>query len=126
MNQQKNAEPAFSEMVSKIYKPITDTIETERKKGILRKIFGGKKTVIDTTIVERTLRNDEIKQEILEIEANIQEKGKQFNILESKLIEKNLLISEQLSELILLAEKTEANKLLGKTAEANRLASKPI
>ena len=120
----KESQPSLSEIYTKLGTPIIDTIKTERRKGIFRKIFGGKKTIIDTTIIERELGNEEIKQEIKEIESSIQEQGKQFNILESKLIEKNLNLSEQLSELILQAEETEANELLEKTNGANRLASK--
>ena len=120
----KESQPSLSEIYTKLGKPIIDTLKTERKKGIFRKIFGGKKTIIDTTVIERELGNEEIKQEIKEIESSIQEQGKQFNILESKLIEKNLNLSEQLSDLILQAEETEANELLEKTNEANRLASK--
>ncbi|MCG6188772.1 hybrid sensor histidine kinase/response regulator [Maribellus maritimus] len=117
---------SFIEIYSKLEEEKLDTIRTEtEKKGIFRKIFGGKKTIVDTTIVKRELEPEEIREQIqsLETEINeIREKGEEKNILESKLIEENMVIVHQINELVALAEKNESDKLIAKTDEADRLA----
>eukprot|EP00764_Aduncisulcus_paluster_P004180 gnl/Carplike_NY0171/1670_a2256_378.p1 GENE.gnl/Carplike_NY0171/1670_a2256_378~~gnl/Carplike_NY0171/1670_a2256_378.p1 ORF type:complete len:431 (-),score=32.43 gnl/Carplike_NY0171/1670_a2256_378:276-1568(-) len=117
---------SFIEIYSKLDEEKLDTIQTEtEKKGLLRKIFGGKKTIIDTTIVKRELEPEEIKEQIQNLESEIkeiQEKGEEKNILESKLISKNMVLVNKLNELVKLAEKNENDKLIEKTNEADRLA----
>ena len=113
----KNLEPAFSQVYSKLETQKIDTIIQEQdRKGVFRKLFGKRKE--DTIIVAHGLKKDEIQQ----LEAEIKEKGQQFNILESQLIKKNLHISEQLSSLIAKMEKEEAHNLVLKTQEADHLA----
>lgn len=123
----KDSAPVFSEIYSKLEEQIFDTVTVApEKKGIFRKIFGGKKLKPDTTLVERAVEKEAIKKEIRELESEvrgIKEKGKQYNVLESHLIERNIRVSEKLNTLIALAEKNETNSLLAKTNEADRLAA---
>lgn len=117
---------SFTEIYSKLEKETLDTIRTEtEKKGILRKIFGGKKTIVDTTVVKRELEPEEIKEQIQNLETEIkaiQEKGEEKNILESELIAENMILVHQINELVARVEKNENNKLITKTDEADRLA----
>lgn len=118
---------SFTEIYSKIDEEKLDTIQTEtEKKGLLRRIFGGTKTVVDTTIVKREVEPEEIKERIQNLESEIkqiQEKSEEKNILESKLISENMILVNKINELVNLAEKNESNKLLAKTNDADRLAA---
>ncbi len=119
----QKAKPEFTEIYSKLEEPKYDTIQVETEKsGLLRKIFGGKKTIVDTTIVERQIETDEIKNKIQNIESEIIEKGEKSNKIESKLIAQNIIITEKINQLITKAEKAETDGLLVKTQEADRLA----
>ena len=120
----KGLEPEFSQIYSKIEEPKIDTVAVEhKKKGFLRNIFGTRKVEIDTTYVTRELKKDEIKQEIESLQTEIQQKGQQNNILESRLIENNLKVDEKLNSLILKAEQNESDKLVEKTTQADRLSA---
>lgn len=118
---------SFTEIYSKLDEEKLDTVRTEtEKKGFLRKIFGGKKTIVDTTIVKREVEPEEIKEQIQNLESEIkeiQEKGEEKNILESKLISENMVLGKKINELVSLAEKNENDKLIEKTNEADRLAA---
>ncbi len=119
----EKTKPEFTEVYSKLEEPKYDTIQIETEKsGLLRKIFGGKKTIIDTAIVERQLETDEIKNKIQNIESEIIEKGQKSNEIESHLIARNIVITEKINQLIAKAEKAESDNLLAKTQEADRLA----
>ncbi len=126
LNLHKNklaVQPDFSELYSKLEEPQFDTIQVEtEKKGILRKIFGGKKTVVDTTIVEHDIEKEDIRNQIQELESEMVEKGQQSNQLESDLIAGNIEISGKITRLIAQAEKNEVDGLMAKTQEADRLA----
>lgn len=120
----KKVQPAFSEIYSKLEEQKIDTITVEtEKKGILRKIFGGKKVTVDTTLVERSIEKDSLKLDIQNIETEIAEKGRKINVLESRLIEKNMVIGEKINALIAEAEQRESDNLMEKTNEADRLAA---
>ncbi len=117
---------SFTQIYSKLEEEKLDTIRTEtEKKGLLRKIFGGKKTIVDTTIVKRELEPEVIKEQIQNLESEIkeiQEKGQEKNILESKLIAENMVLVNKINGLITLAETNENDKLMEKTNQADRLA----
>ncbi|PKP30130.1 MAG: hypothetical protein CVU00_13920 [Bacteroidetes bacterium HGW-Bacteroidetes-17] len=116
--------PGFSEIYSKLEEQKMDTITVEtEKKGLLRKIFGGRKVTVDTTFVERLIEKDSLKQDIQNIETKIAEEGRKINVLESQLIEKNIVIGEKINVLIAEAEKRESDNLMKKTSEADRLAA---
>ncbi len=119
----KGTKPAFKEIYSKLEEQKIDTITIEtEKKGFFRKIFGGKKVIVDTTYVERPLERNSIKQEIQDIETDIEEKGRRINVLESRFIGENIVLSEKINNLIAEAEKRESDNFTLKTIEADRLA----
>ncbi|MDP2722186.1 MAG: ATP-binding protein [Bacteroidales bacterium] len=120
----KENQHTFKEIYSKLdeLKIDTITVETE-KKGLFRKIFGVERVTIDTTLVERSLEKDSLKQDIQNIETEIAEKWRKINVLESRLIEKNIVIGEKINALISKAEKRESDNLMEKTNEADRLAA---
>jgi signal transduction histidine kinase/DNA-binding NarL/FixJ family response regulator len=120
----KGVEPEFSEIYSQLEQQRFDTIRNETvKEGFLRKIFGKKKVIVDTTIVERDLGKDEIRQQIQRLENELVEQGEQTNLLESNLINQNIQITNKLNTLIAQAEQEEANSLIKETLEADRLAN---
>lgn len=124
-NSVKGMEPVFTELYSKLERQESDTIITEtqtRKKGFLKGIFGKKKVVIDTTIVEKNIEKAELKNEIQNLESTIKEKDTRINILESKLIERNGEIGKELNRLIQWGENFETEERISKTMEAHRLA----
>ncbi len=121
----KNDQPDFSELYSKLDEQKIDTVEVEveaEKKGLLRKLFGGKKVTVDTTYVERNIESDEIRQQIEDLESQMIQKGKRIKILESRLIEQNIVLGEKMNRYIAKIEKNETNNLIEKTNEADRLA----
>lgn len=121
-----NAQPDFSELYSKLDEQKIDTVEVEvetEKKGFLRKLFGGKKVIVDTTYVERKMETDEIRQEIKNLESEMAKKSQRIKNLESRLIEQNIVLGEKMSRLIAEIEKKETDNLIEKTNEADRLAN---
>ncbi len=128
----RNPRPQFDELYSMLeYKEI-DTIRVEvvvppeEKKGILKKIFGKKDTAttrIDTTFVERTVENEEIKEEIEELESGLKRQERRKNKRELELIEQNILVSGKLNHIIAEIEKAERDSLIEKNDEADRLAT---
>lgn len=120
----KGVEPEFSEVYSHLEQQKFDTIRNETvKEGFFRKLFGKKKVIVDTTIVERDLGKDEIRERIRQLENEIIEQGEQTNLLESNLINQNIQITNKLNALIAQAELEEANSLIEETLEADRLAN---
>lgn len=121
-----NNKPDFSELYSKLDEQKVDTVEVEvetEKKGFLRKIFGGGKTVtVDTTYVERNMETDEIRDEIKNLESQMIKKGRRIKTLESRLIEQNIVIGEKMNRFIAQIEKNETDNLIEKSNEADRLA----
>ncbi len=117
-------EPEFTEIYSKLGEVKLDTIQTEREikeRGFL--FFNRKRTITDTTIVEREPDKEVILQELQALEDEIIAKGEEINILESQLIEKNLVLVEKINNLIAEADKKENENLLSKTEDADRLAA---
>lgn len=130
----KKTAPSFTEIYSKLEEQKTDTIigqteiETDTvKKGFFKKIFGSKKppettTVYDTTIVARAIEKDSIRQEIQNLQTEIEQEDKRINAIESRLIEKNIVVTKKISQLITEAEKRESANLEARTDEADALA----
>ena len=120
----RSTKPAFNEIYSKLEKQKVDTIETERpKRGFFRSIFGTTKTETDTQLVVRDMATDEIREELKRLEAEWQQQGQQFNVLESKYIEQDLVLTEILNSLVSQFEGNVSEKLIKKTEEADRLAA---
>ncbi len=124
--------PQFEELYSMLEKKEIDTIQVEveveplKKKGIFKKIFGRKDTVvirIDTTFVERTVENEEIREEIEQLETELKRREQKKNRRELKLIEQNIQVTRKLNNLIAQIEKAEREKLIEKNEEADRLAT---
>ena len=131
----EDAHEPFSELYTKIdsskIEPdtvIVEVAQAEEKKGIFKRIFGGKKKVpevveqvqqVDTSTIEK----ETIKQEIAEIEERIASTNKAISVKEKYLLEENIELSELLSTQITELENSEQKKLLIKTQEADRLAA---
>ncbi|SHJ32435.1 CHASE3 domain-containing protein [Tangfeifania diversioriginum] len=117
-------QPEFSEIYSQLEQQRFDTIKNETvKEGFFRKLLGKQKIIVDTTIVERNLEKDEIRDQIRKLENEITERGEETNLLESNLINKNIQITNKLNALIAQAEQEETNSLIEETLEADRLAN---
>ncbi|MGC9355639.1 MAG: sensor histidine kinase, partial [Mariniphaga sp.] len=122
-NASQNEKPVFNEIYSQLEEPQVDTIFSEtREKGFLKSIFGKRKIIVDTLLVEKNLERSQLKNEIRNIESSIKEKDSQINILESKLIERNGEIGIALNQLIQWGERFESNKRISKIEEAHRMA----
>lgn len=120
----KDNENEFSEIYNRLEEQKFDTITTTtEKKGLLRRIFGKKKVVTDTTIVESEFEKDELRDQIEEVQNEISERDEQINLLESNLIAQNLVITNKINRLISKAEQNEKQSLIKKTNEADRLAT---
>jgi signal transduction histidine kinase/CheY-like chemotaxis protein len=132
----EDASKSFSELYSRIdsSRVEPDTIivaETpEEKKGLLRKIFGGKKKKeeateqvqvqpADTNIIQK----ETIKQEIAEIEQKMLDTRQALSNREKDLLEQNIELTKLLNIQIDFLEKQEQKKLLLKTEEADRQAA---
>jgi len=130
----KKTAPTFTEIFSKLEEQKMDTIigqteiETDTvKKGFFKKIFGSKKppettTVYDTTIVKRAIEKDSIRQEIQNLQTEMEQEDMRINTIESRLIEKNIVVTKKINLLIAEAEKRETRNLEAKTDEADALA----
>lgn len=119
----ESSKRAFSEIYSKLDEKKIDTLTTEIEQfGFRSNIFSPQETVIDTTLVERSLEKDVIKRKIKRLESELAKKGIQRNILESQLIEKSIIIGKKINQLIAEAEIKASNDFLTKTKEADRLA----
>lgn len=133
----KNTTPSFTELYSKLEEQKTDTIigETEvetdtLKKGFFKRLgqaFSNKKptttTILDTTIVERAIEKDSIRQEIQNLQSEMKKEDQRINAIESRLIEKNITITKNINLLITEAENRESMELVKKSDEADQLAS---
>ena len=117
------ATPAFNELYSKLdeQKIDTITIETE-KKGFLRNIFGGKKVIVDTTIIERPIEKDSIRQEIQDLESKMAEEDQRTAKREAQLIEQNIVLTKKINQVIATSEDNENAALVTKTNEADQMA----
>lgn len=125
-------QPKFDELYSKLEQKQIDTLKVEvavepvKKKGFLRRIFGKKDTVqmrVDTTFVERTVENEQIKEEIEQLETELKETEERKNKRELQLVKQNILITGQLNNLIARIEKAERDDLIIKSEEKNQLAT---
>ncbi|MBN2775532.1 MAG: response regulator, partial [Prolixibacteraceae bacterium] len=120
----RGAKPAFNELYSKLEKQKIDTVKTERpKRGFFRSIFGTSKTEVDTQLVVRDIATNEIREELERLESEWTQRGQQFNVLESKYIERNLELDVILKDLIYRFENHISERLIAKTNEADRLAA---
>lgn len=127
-----NPREQFDTLYSQLEKTKVDTIQVEvevappPKKGLLKKIFGKKDTVvtrIDTTFVEKTVVDEDVKDEIQHLETEIKQNERKSNMRELELIEQSIQVTAKLNELIARIEKAEKDGLIEKTIEADRLAS---
>lgn len=126
-----NPQKQFNELYSQLEKTEIDTVQVKvevvpaKKKGFFNKIFGKKDTVtirIDTSFVEKTVVDEEIKEDILLLESDVRQREQQKNRIELRLIEQNIQVSARLNQIITQIEKTERDKLIAKKEEADRLA----
>lgn len=129
---QDNPQPQFAELYSLLEKKEIDTLKVEvvieplRKKGFFKKIFGKKDSAtirIDTTFVEKSVENEEIRKEIKQLETDLKQKEQKKNKRELELIEQNIQATRKLNNLIVGIEKAEKDNLIEKTDEADRLAT---
>lgn len=117
------AEPTFSRVYSKLEEQKTDTITTEvEKKGFLRKIFGSKKSAVDTTYEIRSPGSAEIKKEVQHLESEIRKEDESLKAIESRLTEENISLTARMSALITRAEQNKASSFVIKSREVDRLA----
>jgi signal transduction histidine kinase/DNA-binding response OmpR family regulator len=125
-------EQQFEELYSMLEKKEVDTVKVEimvpptPKKGFLKKIFGKKDTAtirVDTTYIEKTVENEEIRAEIEQLETDLKKREQKSNKRELELIEQNILVTGKLNQLIAQFEEVERDNLIVKTNEADRLAS---
>ena len=117
-------ESKFSEIYEQLEEQKFDTItETTVRRGFIRWLLGTKKVIIDTTISERNIEKDELKNQIENLQREIHETDKQVNLLESNLIAKNIEITNKIDRLISQAEQNEARSLIEKTYLADRMAA---
>jgi len=117
--------PAFSELYSKLEEQKTDTIIGEiqvEEKGFFKKIFGGKKVVADTTIVQVPIEKDSIRREIQNLQSEMAKEDRRINVRESQLIGENLIITRKINQLIAEAENRESDALIERTQKADLLA----
>lgn len=124
-------EEQFEELYSMLEKKEIDTIKVEVaveppiKKGFFKKIFGKKDTIetrVDTTFIEKTVQNEEIKEEIEQLEADLKQKEQSKNKRELDLIQQNIQVTGKLNNLIAKIEEWERDNLIHKTEEADLLA----
>ncbi|MEN8116835.1 MAG: ATP-binding protein [Bacteroidota bacterium] len=125
--------PQFEELYSMLEKKEIDTVRVEVEipptppKGFFRKIFEKKDTTvqtrIDTTIIERTVENEEIREQIEQLEAELRQSEQRRNRRELLLIEQNIQVTGQLNNLVAQIEKEERDNLIERNQEADRLAT---
>lgn len=121
----------FEELYSMLEQKEIDTIQVEisveppKKKGLLKKIFGKKDTVvtrIDTTYIEKTVENEEIKEEIEQLQTDLRKQEQSKNRRELQLLEQNIQVTGKINDLIAQVEVSERDGLIQKTQEADQMA----
>lgn len=126
-----NSQEQFNELYSQLEKTEVDTVQVEvevapeKKKGLINKIFGKKDTTtirIDTSFVEKTVIDEGIKEDILQLETDIRQREQRKNRIELRLIEQNIQVSARLNQNIAQIEKAERDTLIARKEEADRLA----
>jgi len=124
--------PQFDTLYSMLEKKEIDTVQVEvlveppKKKGLLNRIFGKKDSVesrIDTTFIETTVENEEIKEEIEQLQTDLLEREEKKNRRELFLINKNIEITGKLNNLISRIEQAERDFLIQKNEEADQLSA---
>lgn len=119
----EQTEPTFSRVYSKLEEQKTDTITTAvEKKGFLRRIFGSKKSSVDTIYEINPPASAEIKKEVQNLESEIRKEDESLKAVESRLTEENISLTARLNALIARAEQNKANSFEGKSREVDRLA----
>lgn len=119
----EQTEPTFSRVYSKLEEQKTDTITTAvEKKGLLRRIFGSKKSTVDTIYEINPPASAEIKKEVQNLESEIRKEDESLKAVESRLTEENISLTARLNALIARAEQNKANSFEGKSREVDRLA----
>lgn len=119
----EQTEPTFTRVYSKLEEQKTDTITTAvEKKGLLRRIFGSKKSSVDTIYEINPPASAEIKKEVQNLESEIRKEDESLKAVESRLTEENISLTARLNALIARAEQNKANSFEGKSREVDRLA----
>lgn len=119
----EQTEPTFTRVYSKLEEQKTDTITTAvEKKGLLRRIFGSKKSSVDTIYEITPPASAEIKKEVQNLESEIRKEDESLKAVESRLTEENISLTARLNALIARAEQNKANSFEGKSREVDRLA----
>lgn len=119
----EQTEPTFTRVYSKLEEQKTDTITTAvEKKGFLRRIFGSKKSSVDTIYEITPPASAEIKKEVQNLESEIRKEDESLKAVESRLTEENISLTARLNALIARAEQNKANSFEGKSREVDRLA----
>ncbi|MGD9928439.1 MAG: ATP-binding protein [Mangrovibacterium sp.] len=128
-NQKETTTSSFSDLYSKIdtviIQPDTITFQpAEKKKGIFKRIFGKRDTVVPRPIIiDKSKEREIIKQEIAGIEQHISDQSQRLQAQEKVLLERNIQISSLIAQQIVLLETTEQRRLLTKTQEADFMAA---
>ncbi|MFV0593557.1 MAG: ATP-binding protein [Draconibacterium sp.] len=104
---------------------VKDTIRFEEpeKAGFLRRWFGKKPEPPQPIIVDRTVEQQSMREDIAALEKEIAARNKALTTRETTLMQKNLEINNALAELISKLELQEQQSLLQKTQHADLLAS---
>lgn len=119
----KNQESEFNEIYEQLEEPRFDTtITVTEKKSMFRRIFGTVKTLKDTSVQERKIEQDEIREQIELLQQEINSREEKVDLLESELITRNVLLTQKMNQLVAREEKNEAAGLIQKSEEASRLA----
>ena len=127
-----DASTTFSEYYEKLdtTQVVKDTLYfeepvQEQKKGIFRKIFGGKKkekVEPKPIIVDKVVPKENIKAEIEAIEEEIAANTQLIAERETELLQENILVTGLLQDVITKLEQIEQQKLIRKTQDADLLA----
>jgi len=123
--------PQFDTLYSMLEKKEIDTVQVEvqvepPKKGFLKRLFSKKDTIetrIDTTFIEKSVESDEIKEEIEQLQTELQEREDRKNRREIQLINQNIEVTGKLNNLIARIEQAERDFLIQKNEEADQLAT---
>lgn len=128
-NRKENTQNSFTELYSKIDTVIVpfDTIQVkkeEKKVGLLKRILRKKEsTPPPPIIIDKSEEKENIKQEIANIERQITNRNRKFQIQEKILLERNIEITTQLTKQIGTLEYHEQRRLDVKTQEADFMAA---
>ncbi|MCE4566122.1 response regulator [Maribellus sp. CM-23] len=104
---------------------VKDTIHFQEaeKVGFFKRLLGKKPEPPQPIIVDRTVEQQSMRDEIAELEKEIAARNKALMVRETALMQKNLEINNALAGVISKLERQEQQSLLQKTQQADLLAS---